>query len=80
LRTPLNSAINFLTCAIQDDGNFEDVKEDLIIPAIHSLKMQSYFINDIIDLSQIYVNNFKVSYSEFTLRELITEITNIFKI
>ena len=45
-----------------------------------SLKMQSYFINDIIDLSEIYANNLQMKIQEFTLRELVNEITNIFKI
>ncbi|CAD8085520.1 unnamed protein product [Paramecium primaurelia] len=79
LRTPLNSALNFLVSCHYDKDVQEFIKEDYLQPAINSLKLQSYIISDIIDLSQISTNNFILSVSEFSIRELINEIIFLFK-
>ncbi|CAK89123.1 unnamed protein product (macronuclear) [Paramecium tetraurelia] len=79
LRTPLNSALNFLVSCHYDKDVQESVKEDYLQPAINSLKLQSYIISDIIDLSQISTNNFIQSVSEFSIRRLLNEIIFLFK-
>ncbi|CAD8157292.1 unnamed protein product [Paramecium octaurelia] len=79
LRTPLNSALNFLVSCQYDNEVQEFIKEDYLQPAINSLKLQSYVISDIIDLSQISSNNFIVSAREFSISEMLNEIIQLFK-
>ncbi|CAK86372.1 unnamed protein product (macronuclear) [Paramecium tetraurelia] len=79
LRTPLNSALNFLVSCQYDKEVEEFIKEDYLQPAINSLKLQSYVISDIIDLSQISSNNFIVSAREFSISEILNEIIQLFK-
>ncbi|CAD8124947.1 unnamed protein product [Paramecium sonneborni] len=78
LRTPLNGAINFLTAFMQDSDNSEKQKNNYIVPAISSLKIQSYLISDIIDFSSSSTNNLELLIREFSMRELINEITSLF--
>ncbi|CAD8078149.1 unnamed protein product [Paramecium primaurelia] len=79
LRTPLNSALNFLVSCQYVQEVQEFIKEDYLLPAINSLKLQSYIINDIIDLSQITTNNFILSVREFSISEILNEIIFLFK-
>ncbi|CAD8176418.1 unnamed protein product [Paramecium pentaurelia] len=79
LRTPLNSALNFLVSCQYVQEVQEFIKEDYILPAINSLKLQSYIISDIIDLSQITTNNFILSVREFSISEILNEIIFLFK-
>ncbi|CAD8122231.1 unnamed protein product [Paramecium sonneborni] len=79
LRTPLNGAINFLTAFLQDSDNSEKQKNNYIIPAINSLKIQSYLISDIIDFTSSSTNNLELLIKEFSMRELINEITSLFQ-
>ncbi|CAD8094449.1 unnamed protein product [Paramecium sonneborni] len=79
LRTPLNSALNFLVSCQYDQDIQEYIKDDYLQPAINSLKLQSYIISDIIDLSQISTNNFILSVREFSIKEILQEIILLFK-
>ncbi|CAD8108734.1 unnamed protein product [Paramecium primaurelia] len=79
LRTPLNGAINFLTAFMQDTDNSEQNKNNYIVPAINSLKIQSYLISDIIDFTSSSTNNLELFIKEFSMRELINEITSLFE-
>ncbi|CAD8074918.1 unnamed protein product [Paramecium primaurelia] len=78
LRTPLNSALNFLSSSLQEQKIPQQVKDNLIEPAINSLKIQQYLINDIIDFSSFYQDHIKIKLREFTISELITEISSMF--
>ncbi|CAD8065367.1 unnamed protein product [Paramecium primaurelia] len=78
LRTPLNSALNFLSSSLQEQKVPLHVKDNLIEPAINSLKIQQYLINDIIDFSSFYQDRIKIKLREFTISELITEISSMF--
>ncbi|CAD8088228.1 unnamed protein product [Paramecium sonneborni] len=78
LRTPLNSALNFLSTSLQEQKIPQYVKDNLIEPAINSLKIQQYLINDIIDFSSFYQDRIKIKLREFTISELITEISQMF--
>ncbi|CAD8098000.1 unnamed protein product [Paramecium sonneborni] len=79
LRTPLNSALNFLVSCLYDQEIKTYIKDDYLQPAINSLKLQSYIISDIIDLSQISTNNFILSVREFSIKEILKEIILLFK-
>ncbi|CAD8114473.1 unnamed protein product [Paramecium primaurelia] len=78
LRTPLNGAINFLSAFLQDSDDSERIKYKYIVPAINSLKIQSYLISDIIDFTSSSTNNLELLIKEFSMRELINEITSLF--
>ncbi|CAD8155360.1 unnamed protein product [Paramecium pentaurelia] len=78
LRTPLNGAINFLSAFLQDSDDSERIKNKYIVPAINSLKIQSYLISDIIDFTSSSTNNLELLIKEFSMRELINEITSLF--
>ncbi|CAK74671.1 unnamed protein product (macronuclear) [Paramecium tetraurelia] len=78
LRTPLNSALNFLTSSLQEQKIPLYVKDNLIEPAINSLKIQKYLINDILDFSSFYQDHIKIQLKEFTISELIAEISSMF--
>ncbi|KAM3147332.1 hypothetical protein pb186bvf_000583 [Paramecium bursaria] len=80
MRTPLNSAINFLTSAESEQKIPQDVIVESIRPALNSLKLQSYLINDIIDFSQINSSELEVQQKEFRLNDLVTELYNLFEI
>ncbi|CAD8207899.1 unnamed protein product [Paramecium octaurelia] len=79
LRTPLNGAINFLSAFLQDTDLTEPNKKSYIIPAINSLRIQSYLISDIIDFTSSCANNLELFIKEFSMRELINEITSLFQ-
>ncbi|CAK79383.1 unnamed protein product (macronuclear) [Paramecium tetraurelia] len=78
LRTPLNGALNFLSSSLQEQKMPQSVKDNQIEPAINSLKIQQYLINDIIDFSSFYQDQIKIKLREFTISELITEISSMF--
>jgi signal transduction histidine kinase len=79
LRTPLNSATLFLKAATFDPSVEECVKVKFVNPALSSLLRQQYLINDIIDFGQINADQLDVSYSEFTVLELIREVKEMFE-
>ncbi|CAD8170637.1 unnamed protein product [Paramecium octaurelia] len=78
LRTPLNGAINFLSAFLQDTEFSEQIKNKYIVPAINSLKIQSYLISDIVDFTSSSTNNLELLIKEFSMRELINEVNSLF--
>ncbi|CAK79283.1 unnamed protein product (macronuclear) [Paramecium tetraurelia] len=78
LRTPLNGAINFLSAFLQDTEFSERIKNKYIVPAINSLRIQSYLISDIVDFTSSSTNNLELLIKEFSMRELINEVNSLF--
>ncbi|CAD8110152.1 unnamed protein product [Paramecium sonneborni] len=79
LRTPLNSATLFFKSALLDNRLDKQIRDNYILPGLSSLMRQSHLVNDIIDFSQINAEILELKYSEFYLKELIQELTQLFK-
>ncbi|CAD8206747.1 unnamed protein product [Paramecium octaurelia] len=80
LRTPLNSAINFLEASISDGTIDDKLKLQTLEPAVNSLKLQSYLINDIIDYQHYNANQLELYVTEFPLQDFLSELTSLFSI
>ncbi|CAK58801.1 unnamed protein product (macronuclear) [Paramecium tetraurelia] len=80
LRTPLNSAINFLEASISDSTIDDKLKLQTLEPAVNSLKLQSYLINDIIDYQHYNANQLELYVTEFSLQDFLSELTSLFSI
>lgn len=48
----------------------EELKVDLIQPALNSLRLLTYQFNDILDFASFESNSFSYKFSTFSLREL----------
>ncbi|CAK91348.1 unnamed protein product (macronuclear) [Paramecium tetraurelia] len=79
LRTPLNSATLFFKSALLDNRLDKHIRDAYILPGLSSLTRQSHLVNDIIDFSQINAEILELQYSEFYLKELTQELTQLFK-
>jgi len=71
LRTPLNGNINFVQAAIDNPTTPEEIKSSYLIPAVRSAKYLLTLINDILDMSQIQNNSFRLVP---TLKSLVNTI------
>ncbi|CAD8196458.1 unnamed protein product [Paramecium pentaurelia] len=80
LRTPLNSAINFLEASISDSTIDDKLKLQTLEPAVYSLKLQSYLINDIIDYQNYNANQLELYVTEFSVQDFLSELTSLFSI
>ncbi|CAD8155362.1 unnamed protein product [Paramecium pentaurelia] len=79
MKTPLNSAKNLIESAISESKIDNYIKNQYLMPAFNSLKLQSYIINDIIDFSNYYANSLYLQTKDFTFKELINEISGLFQ-
>ncbi|CAD8042812.1 unnamed protein product [Paramecium primaurelia] len=80
LRTPLNSAINFLEASISNNLIDDQLKLQSLEPAVNSLKLQSYLINDIIDYQNYNANQLELYVTEFSVQDFLSELTSLFSI
>ena len=78
IRTPMNGIIGFSKLLIDNDTieNEQDKKYLNIISKSGYLLLD--LLNDVIDLSKIEANKFKINYSEFKLNKLLDELYSLF--
>jgi signal transduction histidine kinase len=79
LRTPLHGAQLHLEAFLEDSSLGAAQRQKYITPAICSLKLQSYIINDIIDFCEMSSDMLRINLSLFSLSRLIDDLQAIFK-
>lgn len=79
LRTPLNANLNLLETGIEHKDMTNDLKKNYILPALRSAKLLFYMISDILDYSQMSLNKISVKVTTFSLRALIYQIADLFR-
>jgi len=77
IRTPMNAIISMAELAFELDLNAKQHKYLRIIRS--SARALLGIINDILDFSKIEVGKLKIEAVPFTLRDLLDEVTDIFK-
>lgn len=77
IRTPLNSIVGFCTlCKASPD---EEEKVRYYMERIESSsKMLLNFINDVLDMSAIESNKLKIAKKDFSIKEVLSNIANIY--
>ena len=71
LRTPLNGTINLVETALSSKQIPNNIKEDLLAPALNSSKFLLHIINDILDMSQIKAEKLRLIFQEANIKETI---------
>jgi signal transduction histidine kinase len=79
LRTPLNANLNLLETAIDHKEMSNELRKSYILPALRSAKLLFYIISDILDYSQMSLNKISVKVTNFSLRNLIYQIADLFR-
>ncbi|KAL4427062.1 hypothetical protein ABPG74_021169 [Tetrahymena malaccensis] len=77
LRTPLNCSIQLLDLLSQSEEISDITKNAFVNPAMYSNYLMLNIINDILDLAQINYGKFKMMFSQFDLKKIITECLNL---
>ncbi|KAL4466676.1 hypothetical protein ABPG72_016793 [Tetrahymena utriculariae] len=77
LRTPLNCSIQLLDLLSQSEEITDITKNAFVNPAMYSNFLMLNIINDILDLAQINYGKFKMIFSQFDLKKVITECLNL---
>ncbi|KAL4433523.1 hypothetical protein ABPG74_002920 [Tetrahymena malaccensis] len=81
LRTPLNSSMGFLQSGLLDETINETAKNIYLLPAYQALKMQYYFISDILDFSQILAKkDLQLNFVKFNISKLICDIKDLYEL
>ena len=79
LRTPLNGVIGFLEQAVDCSEFATSLKEKYIIPALLSAKLLVSLIQDILDYSQLLVDQFDLHIERRKLKETLWDCVNLFE-
>ncbi|EAR83218.2 ATPase, histidine kinase-, DNA gyrase B (macronuclear) [Tetrahymena thermophila SB210] len=77
LRTPLNCSIQLLDLLSQSEEISDITKNAFVNPAMYSNFLMLNIINDILDLAQINYGKFKMIFSQFDVKKIITECLNL---
>lgn len=80
LRTPLNGSINFIERALEDTGVPEEVKTQLLTPAIRSNRLLLSIINDILDFSQMQANKLRLFFTKADIRQTLKNCIELIEI
>ncbi|EAS06127.2 ATPase, histidine kinase-, DNA gyrase B (macronuclear) [Tetrahymena thermophila SB210] len=81
LRTPLNSSMGFLQSGLLDETISETAKNIYLLPAYQALKLQYYFISDILDFSQILAKkDLQLNFVKFNISKLICDIKDLYEL
>jgi len=71
LRAPLNGNINLVEGAINSPETSEEVKKNLLVPALRSSKVLLNIINDILDMTQIKQKKLRLVFQSASLEETL---------
>jgi len=77
LRAPLNGNINLVETAINSPKVSDDIKENLLVPALRSSKFLLHIINDILDMCQIKEKKLRLVFQPGDLRETLKSATQL---
>ncbi|MDX2413961.1 MAG: HAMP domain-containing sensor histidine kinase [Bacteroidales bacterium] len=78
IRTPMNSIIGFSQLLLDEtDSDRKEKYSKIIHTSSNNLLL---LLNDIIDLSKIEANDIKIEFSNFSVRELFTELKESFSL
>ncbi|KAL4482558.1 hypothetical protein ABPG72_005801 [Tetrahymena utriculariae] len=81
LRTPLNSSMGFLQSGLLDETISETAKNIYLLPAYQALKLQYYFISDILDFSQILAKkDLQLNFVKFNISKLVCDIKDLYEL
>ena len=79
LRTPLNGVIGFLEQAVDCSEFAINLKEKYIMPALLSAKLLVSLIQDILDYSQLLVDQFDLHVERRKLKETLWDCVSLFE-
>jgi len=77
LRAPLNGNINLVEGAIDLPETPEEVKQNLLIPALRSSKFLLHIINDILDMTQIKQKKLRLVFQSASLEETLKDTAQL---
>jgi len=80
LRAPLNGNINLIEGALNSPKTLDDVKENFLIPALHSGKFLLHIINDILDMSQIKEKKLRLVFEAKSLEETLRSAAQLIEL
>jgi len=80
LRAPLNGNINLVETAIQSQMVPDDIKENLLEPALRSSKFLLHLINDILDMSQIKAQKLRLIFQSGNLKETLQDTVKLVEV
>jgi len=79
LRTPLNSNLGSLEQSMNRPDVPQDVKDNLLEPALISAKLLLHLVNDTLDYSQILNKSFQLNLKFFSLIETLKKCVALFE-
>ena len=80
LRAPLNGNINLVESAISSSKIPDQIKENLLVPALRSSKFLLHLINDILDMSQIKEKKLRLVFQSGDLKETLMSTAQLIEL
>ena len=80
LRAPLNGNINLVESAVNSPKVPDQIKEDLLVPALRSSKFLLHIINDILDMSQIKEKKLRLVFQSGDIKETLNNTAQLIEL
>ena len=80
LKTPLNGSLGMIQSSLEDEATPIATRKNFLLPALKSLKVLLFIINDILDYSQILTNKLRLDFKGLNIKMLIYETIDLMEI
>ena len=80
IKTPLNGSLGMIQTSLDDENTPIEIKKNLLLPALKSLKVLLCIINDVLDYSQILTNKLRLDFKSLDIKMLLYEVIDLMEL